>query len=104
MLEWPGGHFMGLFEDQDSLYLYARIFKMQAAIIQVSDEHEHWEGIVDRTDWTIFVISPGVGQSIGPRKLSTFLSFRTGSNSHGASEFEDLATRSKPKALPPFDI
>lgn len=57
--EWPGGHAFLLLPNQGTLMLYARIFKMQSACIQISGTPAHWENKI-YPEGSLFLVTPGI--------------------------------------------
>jgi hypothetical protein len=66
--EWPGGHALLLLPCEPALMLYARIFKMQSACIQVSDDASHWKNLID-DEGLLFLVTPGIRECLGPVKV-----------------------------------
>jgi len=101
--EWPGGHSFLLLPCEGTLMLYSRIFKMQSACIQVSDEASHWENLIDY-EGLLFLINPGIRECLGPLKLSEFFMFKLHPSAPKVSKLADFANRSQPIPLPPVHI
>jgi hypothetical protein len=78
--------------------LYARIFKMQNACIQVSDNASHRENLIDQ-EGLLFLVTPGIRECLGPLKLSTFFTFKLNPSAPEVSHVAAFADRSRPIPL-----
>ena len=102
ILNWPGGHAIILVRTGRTLNLYTSFYETQSAVIRVSSEPEHWNGIVN--EGLIFVISPGLQRFVGPKNIGTYIAHKFEPDLKDP-DFTRLEGEMKNiKELPPFDI
>jgi len=100
-LSWPGGHTVLLKPSGNQLILFLRFFDQQQAIIAVSNNSQHWNGLIP-DDGIVYVISPGLSTYVGPKTLPSFCAHQQGF--HIDSDLRALTNSEISYPLPPFDI
>ena len=75
ILTWPGGHLLHICRSGCKLVLYASFYEVQNAVIEISNEPNHWEGNIG--DGLIYVIAPGLRKYVGPKEMGHFVAHKT---------------------------
>jgi hypothetical protein len=101
-MSWPSGHIIALITTGNLLSLYVSFYEHQCAIIQVSAEPEHWNGII--TQSIVFVIIPGLQRYVGPKNMASYI----GHKIEPSIKDPDLCNLENEMSnvieLPPYDI
>ena len=102
MLKWEGGHVIAVVSTSNSLALYTNLYEVNSAVIQISNQKEHW---LDRiNEGVCYVVTPGLQRAVGPIDLAELLAHKYDADyeNHELKQLEQLM--SEFDELPPFDI
>lgn len=101
-LSWPHGHLLTLFPVSNILALCVSFYGHQAAVIQISENVEHWKEKIPEGG-IVFVVSPGLPKCVGPIGFPDYVTHRS-----GFLENPQLAAlereASRVPSLPPVDL
>lgn len=102
LFKWDGGHVIVAMKTNDILALYTNFYEENSAIINITNEKEHWENKID--EGICFVVVPGLQSAVGPIVLEEFIAHKIDA-SYKNKDLVKLEERmSKFNELPPFDI
>ena len=100
--KWSGGHSIVLMKTGKQLALYSNFYEVNSAVIQISDEPEHWEGKM--TEGKVFVVVPALSKAVGPIDLAEFIAHRI-EPSYTNEQLKKLEEEMEQFTKhPPFDI
>ena len=102
IFKWTGGHSIVIMKAQSQLAMYTNFYEVNSAVIQISDEPQHWEGKVE--EGLIYVISPSLQKAVGPLDLTDYIAHRVEPQLI-CKPLQDLENEmNKFGDLPPFEI
>lgn len=101
LLKWEGGHVIYLMQVGDTLALYTNFYGQNGSIIQVTENRNHWDGILNRG--IIYVVIPERQKCVGPILLEEFVGHKYSDfKNQKLTELENDLANIGP--LPPFEI
>lgn len=102
ILKWEGGHTLALMSTNDSIALYTNFYEESSAVIQVSNEKEHWENKID--EGIFYVLVPGIQKAVGPLNIADLIGHKF-TPAYNCEPLQMLESEMEQfDELPPFDI
>ncbi len=101
LLSWNDGHVLMIMPIKNELVLFSSFYGKQTALMQISHESDHWDGIIN--DSMIYLLVPAIQKVVGPKLLVTYLAHRH--NNFKDKEILELESAIEPQnKLPPYDL
>lgn len=100
-LKWEGGHVINLISLRETLALYTNFYGANGSVIQISQNKEHWKGIVNES--MMFIVIPEMQRFVGPIHMAELLGHRNSDykNEELLKLEEEMASI---PPLPPFKV
>ncbi len=102
ILNWPGGHIITLIRTGKTLNLYASFYETQSAVIRVSSDIKHWDGVVN--EGLVFVIAPGLQRFVGPKNIATYIAHKFEPDLKDPDFIRLEKEMNSVKEIPPYDV
>jgi hypothetical protein len=101
LLKWEGAHILYLMQIGESLALYANFYGRNGAVIQITENRNHWRGLIDRE--IIYIVIPERQKCVGPITLEDYIGHKYSEfKNEQLTELENELATIEP--LPPFEL